>query len=860
MVCPDEQHSPGSPHVRADLHAHSIASNSAGARVLGLIDRPECFSPPEKVYEQARARGMDLVAITDHDTIDGAMALRRRGFAGLIVGEEVTTFFPEDHCKLHVLVWGLSEEQHEQIGRLGLRSDVYALARWIREQDLAHSLAHPLYAQNGRLEVRHIHLATLLFKCFETLNGAHTGGHRVTLDRYLDALSPERIDALSERFGVEPVWPRVWIKGRTGGSDDHGLLNVGRTYTSVPDPDGRVAGDPHEFLAQVMAGRSEPGGAGGSSSLLAHQFSTVGAHAYASRFGAPSGTSSRLIASKLMRFAGVDVPRPGRARLALHAARRRLGLRRRRSLPIVRALRDCMGPMLDAYPELRQRLDPSHWVDGVAMSDHERMARFSDELADALMQALRTGAMDSIRRRDRKGIVEYAISYALIQMAQVPYLISLFQQNKERELLARLERESCPGGDGEPRRLRLCLVSDTIGDVNGVCRFIEDMGAGAQARGCTMEILSATTRPLPALPGLVNFEPALSGQLPGYAHLDVALPPVVRMLRHVEEWAPDVIHVSTPGPVGCVGYLAARMLHIPVVGVYHTDFPAYVDRLFEDHALTRVATGAMRAFYSAFGSVLTRSEAYARAVVELGVPSERVSALPPSVDLERFHPRHADPALWSRLVGESGDSLRVLYVGRISVEKDMPFLSRVWRRVQRRCCADGIGIELVLVGDGPCRRTLERELRGRSATFLGFRGGRELSSLYAGADLFVFPSTTDTLGQVVLEAQASGLGAVVCDRGGPAQVVDEGRSGLVLPAHDESAWEEALIGLARDRDRVRAMGQHARRWVERFSVSRAFEAFWSAHERVWHEHLATLASPEPGGASARVVVEGAGSR
>src|SRR5690606_33170568 len=159
--------------TRIDAHCHSYASSRPLNRALEVINCPECYSPPEKVFDQAMARGMDLVTITDHDEIRGAMELVERGFQRFIVGEEVSVFFPEDHCLMHVLVWGITPEQHEDIARLGLREDIYQFAALLREQDLPHACAHPLYVQNGRLTRWHVERCALLFKCFECLNGAH---------------------------------------------------------------------------------------------------------------------------------------------------------------------------------------------------------------------------------------------------------------------------------------------------------------------------------------------------------------------------------------------------------------------------------------------------------------------------------------------------------------------------------------------------------------------------------------------------------------------------------------------------------------------------------------------------------------
>ena len=184
--------------VRMDTHVHSNASSGSALAALGLLGVPECYTTPEEAYDQARTRAMDLVTITDHDTIDGALSLVERGFSGLIVGEEVTTHFPEDHCKMHVLVWGLNSKQHEQIHELGLRNDIYDFAHWLKRENLAHSLAHPLYDQNARLSVWHIERCALLFKCFETLNGAHDGRPQKN-DRTLLRIAESRQSARTDK-------------------------------------------------------------------------------------------------------------------------------------------------------------------------------------------------------------------------------------------------------------------------------------------------------------------------------------------------------------------------------------------------------------------------------------------------------------------------------------------------------------------------------------------------------------------------------------------------------------------------------------------------------------------------------------
>jgi len=834
--------------TRMDMHCHSRASNAPVIAALGFIDMPECYSPPEKVYEQAIARGMDLVTITDHDSIEGALELHERGFQNFVIGEEVTVFFPEDRCKLHVLVWGLTPEQHEQIGSLGLRDDVYAFAHWLHECNLPHSFAHPLYVQNGKLTAWHLERAALLFKGWETLNGAHSGLHRSVVERYIGALTPGRVLALQRKHGLNSVWTRIWQKSVTGGSDDHGLLNIGRTWTGVLGDHGEKITEPREFLRRVMAGRSVVGGQAGHASLLAHQLATVGANYYKQRISGISDVKGRYIASKLTRFAGVDIPKPSKPALALHEAKRRFLLRKKKSLPILDALKSSLTPVLEKYPDLRAKLDPATWSSGAAISEHDRMASFADDLCSALASFMADGAVRSIKERDKLGIVDHAISYLIVHAAQLPYLFSLFHQNKERNMLEKLEHETAEPGSGVSvleRPMRVSLFTDTLGDVNGVCRFIQNVAYQANKTGRDVQVITSTSLECPDWPNIFNFEPVFATRMPKYEQLEIVLPPMMRILRHVDRHQPDVIHISTPGPVGMIGFVAAKMLRVPVLGVYHTDFPAYIDRLFEDHAFTAITSWYMRFFYEPFRSVFTRSADYVESLVKLGMPREKMVRLMPGLETSRFNTSFRDDSIWDSLESEGlkgigRPAIRVLYVGRVSVEKNMPLLTTIWKQVHRKCVERGLPAQLVVVGDGPYRKQMESALRGTSAHFLGFRHGAELSTIYASADLFVFPSTTDTLGQVVMESQSSGLPVIVTNEGGPKEVVEHGRTGFVLSAEDAGAWVDTIVDLIADEERRIDMSQAAAQSMLKFDISHSFENFWQVHVDAWHEHLASL--------------------
>ncbi|MBK7403911.1 MAG: glycosyltransferase [Phycisphaerales bacterium] len=375
----------------------------------------------------------------------------------------------------------------------------------------------------------------------------------------------------------------------------------------------------------------------------------------------------------------------------------------------------------------------------------------------------------------------------------MPYIFSLFYQNKERAFVERFEHEVARPGDGASvleRSMRVSLFTDTLGDVNGVSRFIQDVAGRARATGRDLQVITSTRLAVPSEPNIFNFEPVFATSMPRYQNLEVVFPPLVPILRHLDRHQPDCIHISTPGPVGLIG------------------FPG-------------------------------RPHDYVESLARLGLDRDRCCALMPGFESGAFHPRFRDRSTWDRFPAMDPESVKVLYVGRVSLEKNLPFLTALWKQAQHRLVEQGLNAELVVVGDGPYRERMQQELRKHRAHFLGFRKGDELSTLYASSDIFVFPSVTDTLGQVVMESQGSGLPVLVTDQGGPKEVVDHGRTGYVLSTADPNAWVERIVGLVADDERRARMGAAAHESMQRFSLSNSFEHFWDVHTNAWRHHLAS---------------------
>jgi glycosyltransferase involved in cell wall biosynthesis len=260
--------------------------------------------------------------------------------------------------------------------------------------------------------------------------------------------------------------------------------------------------------------------------------------------------------------------------------------------------------------------------------------------------------------------------------------------------------------------------------------------------------------------------------------------------------------------MGLLGLALGKLLDIPVAATYHTDIPRYVGRLTNDVFLENTAWSFINWFYNQMDEVLVPSKSTRDQLVEHGLAPEKVLPLPRWVDTDAFSPSRRDPALFA--ADDMSSSVNFLYVGRISKEKNLGLLADAFASLIQ----GGHEVQLIIVGDGPYRAELEHHLRGLPAIFAGFRHGNELARIYASSDVFVFPSTTDTFGNVVLEAQASGIPVIVSDQGGPKELIIAGETGFVVKANDRAELAKTMAYFVQDPGLCRVMGQSARRFIE----------------------------------------------
>jgi glycosyltransferase involved in cell wall biosynthesis len=323
--------------------------------------------------------------------------------------------------------------------------------------------------------------------------------------------------------------------------------------------------------------------------------------------------------------------------------------------------------------------------------------------------------------------------------------------------------------------------------------------------------------------------------IPFYRGMKMYLPRFAAFLEHVRKDGADVIHYTTPGPVGLAAMYVSWRLGVPMMGSFHTQLAEYTELLSGSRRLGELMRQYQRWPYGKCARVLVPSEATRQLLIATKIRPERIRIWTRGVDTEKFSPAHRSDALrfnWRA----KGETLALLYVGRLSREKGLdaiPALARSLNEV-------GIAHRFIFAGDGPFRAELKHACP--SAVFMGEVPHEDVPKLMASADLFVFPSRTDTLGNVVLEAQASGLPVLVSDEGGPRENMINGETGYVCAGRDHSEMMLHLHRLARDPVRRQRMSAAAREYALGRSWSKALAPLYETYREVAAEHRARQAA------------------
>jgi glycosyltransferase involved in cell wall biosynthesis/predicted metal-dependent phosphoesterase TrpH len=616
-------------------------------------------------------------------------------------------------------------------------------------------------------------------------------------------LTPRHRRRLAELFGVwevrngsraaelnMPAAIYIETHGGTGigGSDDHAGVDIGRTFTEAP-----AAATPEEFLRHLRESSAEAGGDQGSAAKWAHAAMALATRALSlDRSGAPyppqegkrrTGTVDPAAVLKIaQRVISEGAEREGKvaadigpddARALLEAWLCSIDL-------------DLRGRDLLAYMQAEEF---SH-------ADLYRRARRTHERRLRAAVAKGSAAVSSGDLGDVLGSVFDAVVPA------VPYVpATAFLGAEKAKLSAR------PG-----ERPRVALIADGIGAMHGVTATIEKIRE-LGVPGFEIEVVGTDAGVDRRLPAAAELE------IPFYAGMSIGVPGLPDLVETLAEGRYDAVHVTAPGPSGIAATLLNRIAGTPLLASYHTELASYAGLRSGDGGIEAMARAGLGAFYGAPSLVLSPSPAADRSLLALGVEPFRLGRWERGVDVSRFDPSKAAREDYP---GE----IKVLYAGRLTREKGVDLLAESFLRAR----AADPRLHLLLAGGGP----EEGELRGRlgeHATFLGWLEGEDLARAYASADIFLFCSTTDTYGQVVLEAGASGVPVVAIAEGGPASLVENRHTGMLCqPDADHIAG--TVLQLAASPLLRRHLGASAVRAARDRSWEQALEQLATGYRRV----------------------------
>jgi glycosyltransferase involved in cell wall biosynthesis/predicted metal-dependent phosphoesterase TrpH len=539
-----------------------------------------------------------------------------------------------------------------------------------------------------------------------------------------------------------PAFVYIETHGGTGigGTDDHAGIDIGRTFTETPKAQNAAG-----FLAHIRSGDAISHGDQGGAAKWTHAAMALAIRSLgdSEAAGRPDPAAVVKIVERVMSEGNV---RSGTTQSDLGP---------QDALALLRSWLCAMDLEVD------ERKLIEHLQEGdVGHHDLYRRARriHERELARVVNET-----MEVINNGSSLDFSRTAAELFDACIPAIPYAAAAAFLGREKQKLTR--------NDGDSPRV--ALIGEGLGSMHGVTHTIQQL-RDRGVPGFEVEVIGTDADVDRRLSAVTDVD------IPFYPGMKIGVPSVTAITDAIADGRYDLVHVTSPGPAGIAACAIAKALELPIVASYHTELAAYAGLRSGQGFIEVMAKFALGKFYGACDVVLTPSEASDQKVMELGVSADKIGRWDRGVDLSVF-----DPALrnTSLLPGE----INVLYAGRLTKEKGVDLLDSAFELARAR----NPRLHLVLAGGGP-EEDLLRERLSDHATFLGWQHETELARVYASADVFLFASQTDTFGNVLLEAQASGLPVVAVAQGGPVSLISDGETGLLCDP-DAGALAAAIL-------------------------------------------------------------------
>jgi glycosyltransferase involved in cell wall biosynthesis len=352
------------------------------------------------------------------------------------------------------------------------------------------------------------------------------------------------------------------------------------------------------------------------------------------------------------------------------------------------------------------------------------------------------------------------------------------------------------------RSLRIAVVTETFPpEVNGVATSIARVIGGLRERNHDLQLIRPRQEQERDVESTPRFHELLmrGRPIPRYSHLQMGLPALNALRSNWSARRPDLVHIATEGPLGWSALQTARRLRLPVTSDFRTNFHAY-SKHYGMGWLHKPIMAYLRKFHNHTHRTMVPTAELERSLGEYGF--RRLAVVARGVDIALFSPHRRSEEL-RRSWGVGPDTLVVLHVGRLAPEKNLEMLLSAFDAIR----SANHDTRLVLVGDGPARKSLQA--RRPDAIFAGTRSGEELATHYASADVFLFPSLTETFGNVTPEAMASGVPVLAYAYAAAAELIRSGENGILAPLDAPAEFATLARGLANARQKLRDMGLRA---------------------------------------------------
>ncbi|MDY0360674.1 MAG: glycosyltransferase [Desulforegulaceae bacterium] len=787
---------------KADLHVHSCYSKRPSSWILQKIGCRESYTSPLDVYNSCKNKGMDFVTITDHNLIDGALEIAH--LKDTFISEEITAYFPEDGCKIHVLAWNITEKDHLEISKL--RENIYDLCTFLKSKNIAFGAAHPLYSINDRLNKDHFEKLILMFKNFE-MNGTRDSHQNNVLGKILFSLTPQKIEMLENKHGFKAYFENPFIKQITGGSDDHSSLNIASKFTHISKAENLIEfiealsnnPKPQKFIVKAQGIDSSP-------LTMAHNLYSIIYQFYKTKIPFEKFAKNDPLFSfmeEILTNTTLHYEKPGLIK--------NFFIRKKTGKSIGSKAGKFGSTILNEARKLV--LDKSISSPATIEEKPEILFKTIENLSNTVLKKFADKSLDKLSKGYFFDIFQTIGSAASLYAMLSPYFIGYGLFTKDRQFCNLVEKLYLEK-DNSTENQSIAYLTDTLDEINGVSKTLLKQLEISEKLNLSMEVINCSDK-TGGLKNTKTFTPTGKFSLPSYEEIKLFYPPFLKILDYCYNKNFSHIHAVTPGPMGLCAIAVSKILKKPLYATYHTSFPQYVKALTNDDSLEELAWRYMVWFYNQADIVYVPSKAVEEELESKGVEKDKLVFYPRGTDTSKFSPEKKD-IITDYKFNIPSNTKRLIYAGRISKEKNIDDLVKMFKKL----CGKRTGIHLVIAGDGPYMETMKKELEGFPTTFTGFINTNDLASLYASSDIFIFPSTTDTFGNVVMEAQACGIPVIVTDKGGPKENLIPGKTGYIVKAHDINQFVSSALNLLDDEELLNQMKKNARKYME----TRSFES------------------------------------